>query len=146
MKRKLADYEQTFEEFWRPLVVRNGRLSLDLVKRELHDFRVLMREAAEVFEHVTNGRISKPNTAASAVISEHDAICEEEHREQWRAELNESLRDLRRALRQLIANAEMEARSRYRGRGRWRPEWKAAEPHQYERIQSARATLRSSRQ
>jgi hypothetical protein len=68
-----SDYEQEYDEFWRDIVEQpDGTLNLDQVKRELADYAGLMRRVAEVYEHVTGGRISKPETLASAVIQVHD--------------------------------------------------------------------------
>jgi hypothetical protein len=68
-----VDYEREYDEFWRDIVENpDGTLNKDQVMRELSDYSGLMRRAAEVYEHVTGGRISKPETAARAVIQQHD--------------------------------------------------------------------------
>lgn len=69
------DYEQVFDEFWREIVCNeDGTLNVDQVKRELHDFHTLIENVPKVYDHVSGGRISKPNTLAFEVIS-----CFEEH-------------------------------------------------------------------
>ncbi|WP_206922976.1 hypothetical protein [Alicyclobacillus suci] len=68
--QELADYEQTFEEFWKPILMSGGTLNIDQLKRELHDYRVLMSNVSRVYERVTGGVISKPMTSPDAVIRE----------------------------------------------------------------------------
>lgn len=67
------EIEQTWNEFWRPVLYkdRNGSAALDMdaVKREMYDYHVMMREVSEVYDTLTRGRISKPNTSARAVIN-----------------------------------------------------------------------------
>ena len=77
----MKDYEETYNSFWKEIVEKDGVLDLDQVKRELHDYHRMLGEVPKVYDHVTGGRISKPNTPASAVIAEHDdevtRLCEE---------------------------------------------------------------------
>ena len=69
------DYETTFEEFWKEIVESpDGSLNIDQVKRELHDFWVMMGEVPKVYCHVSGGLISKANTCSEAVIEEADAV------------------------------------------------------------------------
>lgn len=69
------EVEETFEEFWRDIVTNaDGTLDVDQVKRELHDYRTLLREVPRVYQRVTGGRISKPNTHADAVIGIVDEL------------------------------------------------------------------------
>lgn len=77
MLKSKADYEKTYDDFWKPLVEKDGALDLDAVKRELHDYCTFMRNAAEVYCHVTGNRISKVNTDPAAVIGEADARTQE---------------------------------------------------------------------
>lgn len=64
------DYAQTYEDFWRELVENpDGTLNRDQIMRELHDYRVVMHEVALAYDDVTNGRLSKPNTAARHVVA-----------------------------------------------------------------------------
>jgi hypothetical protein len=65
------DYLETFESFWKPLVCNeDGSLNEDSVKRELHDFRYLMRNASAVYEAVTGGQISDPSVMPKDVLRE----------------------------------------------------------------------------
>ncbi|MBH8565922.1 hypothetical protein I8748_27775 [Nostoc sp. CENA67] len=71
-------YEQTFADFWQNILCdENGEIDLDSVKRELHDYYIVMQEATKVYHELTGGKISKPNTKAVHVIQlayEHFAI------------------------------------------------------------------------
>ena len=73
--RAREDYEKTWDEFWKPLVCKRGRIDMDAVKRELHDYHTFMQEGSVVYDHITGGRISKVSTVASIVIAEHDEVC-----------------------------------------------------------------------
>lgn len=66
---------QDFDTFWRDIVMPGGELDFDQLRRELHDYHDLLVEVPKVYGHITDGRISKPNTLASSVIGVHDDIC-----------------------------------------------------------------------
>lgn len=81
-KAKLATAEQERDElqrkydsaeFWRDWVYPDGATA-EQVQAELADYRAFMDNASEVYLHITNGRISKVNTLAEAVIGEADAV------------------------------------------------------------------------
>lgn len=61
--------EATYNEFWRDLVETDGKLDPAKVKAELHDYRNFMNEVTHAYCTITGGRISKPNTLASEVIT-----------------------------------------------------------------------------
>ncbi|HWB34889.1 MAG TPA: hypothetical protein VHA75_02585 [Rugosimonospora sp.] len=61
------DYMTTYRETWADLVETDGKLDLDKVARELHDYHFLLCEVPLAYDAVTGGRISKPNTRATAV-------------------------------------------------------------------------------
>lgn len=67
-----AEIDAVYDEFWRELVEERGELKLSRIKAELFDYRNLLHEVALVYETVTGGRISKPNTSASAVLAEYE--------------------------------------------------------------------------
>jgi hypothetical protein len=74
----MEDYEKTFDAFWADIVLGpDGELNLDQVKRELHDYKMLLNEVPLVYQSVTGGVISKPNTLAREVIALADEVCEE---------------------------------------------------------------------
>ena len=78
---------RVFQEFWEPLLVgSDGTVHLGLVMHELYDYHQLLENTAKVYDHITGGRISKPNTVAEAVISEADARVMEQIQEALAAE------------------------------------------------------------
>jgi hypothetical protein len=64
------DYKETYRKFWKALVETDGKLDLDKVMRELHDYSFLLDQVPKVYDHVSG--ISKPNTHAFEVINRHD--------------------------------------------------------------------------
>ncbi|MEV8638913.1 hypothetical protein AB0395_45390 [Streptosporangium sp. NPDC051023] len=72
------DYEKTYNEFWKEIVEHpDGTLDRDQLMRELADYRMVLREVGLVYDHITGGRISKPNTLATAVMAVADDRVEE---------------------------------------------------------------------
>lgn len=72
------DYMKTYRDFWADLVETDGKLDLDKVARELSDYSFLMHEVPKVYDHVSGGMISKPNTHAFEVKAAHDQRRQEE--------------------------------------------------------------------
>lgn len=75
-------------EFWRGIYPEG--MTIEQVNNELHDLEFMAEQVPKVYMHVTGGRISKPNTYAHEVISEHDNRREDdideaikEHDEDW---------------------------------------------------------------
>lgn len=67
------EVEIVWENSWADLIMPGGVLNLDQLKRELYDFRVVMVEVGKVYDAVTGGRFSKPNTPHEAIIEAADA-------------------------------------------------------------------------
>lgn len=64
------DYLRDYRENWAHIVEHpDGTLNRDQVARELADYAVVMDQASQVYDELTGGRLSKPNTAAHHVIS-----------------------------------------------------------------------------
>jgi hypothetical protein len=62
------DYVQSYDDFWKEIVEHpDGTLNRDQIMRELHDYRVVMKQVSIAYDDVTSGRLSKPNTAARHV-------------------------------------------------------------------------------
>ncbi len=70
------EVEQTFREYWQEIVMKDGQWDLIQIKRELYDFYHMIDNVPKVYDCVTGGRISKPNTLASVVISAADDYVE----------------------------------------------------------------------
>lgn len=64
-----ADVEKVFQDFWANIVMRDGQLDLEQVKKELFDFHQLIRNVSLVYCEVTNHAVSKPLTDPQVVIS-----------------------------------------------------------------------------
>src|SRR3990172_12529242 len=60
-------------EFWSNWTYPEGATAAD-VQNELADFRMVMQEVSKVYDHITHGRISKPNTKAEDVIAVADEV------------------------------------------------------------------------
>ncbi len=61
--------EDIWKEFWEQILIKeDGSLDLEQVKKELADFHDLIHNASEVYDHVTGGTLSKPNSAPVYVI------------------------------------------------------------------------------
>jgi hypothetical protein len=94
-----TDYKQGYEDFWKELVENpDGTLDKDKVARELHDYRFLMKQAGQVYCHVTRGLISKTNTYALPIIQEHDRVCSDDEQEAAK----EACRELRQKVEAVL--------------------------------------------
>jgi hypothetical protein len=58
-----------WQEFWEPIVSIDGDVDLTLVKLELHDYHSMIQNVPKVFDHVTGGMATKPNTMAFEIIA-----------------------------------------------------------------------------
>jgi hypothetical protein len=73
-EESVRDYERTWREVWKRLVCdKRGRPVLDKIKRELHDYHIVLGEVSRVYDELTGGMLSKPTTRSEAVI---DAVNE----------------------------------------------------------------------
>lgn len=76
-EQEMKEVNGLYELFWKEIVERRGEMAPDLVKRELFDFYILMKNARKVYSHVTYGRISKLNTDGDAINKIADECCKE---------------------------------------------------------------------
>jgi hypothetical protein len=67
-----AEVRKVWDEFWAPIVMRGDQLDIEQVMRELYDYHVVLDNVPLVYDHVTGGHLSKPNTAARHVIEYAD--------------------------------------------------------------------------
>lgn len=64
----VPQHHQTYELFWKPILEKDGALDLDAMKRELHDYHLIMDEVSKVYDEITAGQFSKCNTEAHHII------------------------------------------------------------------------------
>lgn len=77
---------EAFYDMWADIVKPGGQWDHDQVMRELYDYKMLLDNVPKVYDHVTGGRVSKPNTLASAVQGQADEYLASEIRERvWEA-------------------------------------------------------------
>jgi hypothetical protein len=74
----MKDYEKTYKEFWKEIVERNGKLNMIQIKKELFDYHKMMGQVGLVYDHITGGAVSKPNTEAKTVIAIADDVVGEQ--------------------------------------------------------------------
>jgi hypothetical protein len=74
-----TDYEIKYNEFWKKIVEKKGKMDQDAVKRELSDYSKVIDNCSCIYDIVTNGRISKPLTDWKVVESEYTDILSEEY-------------------------------------------------------------------
>jgi hypothetical protein len=65
---KDKEIEESWNNFWKPILVKNDQLDIEQLKKELHDFRTLIHNTSEVYDHTTGGKISKVLTDPDKVI------------------------------------------------------------------------------
>jgi hypothetical protein len=64
----MEKHEETYREFWKDIVENeDGTLNVEQVKKELADYRVLLKEVPKVYDELSG--FSKPHTRASVIIS-----------------------------------------------------------------------------
>ncbi len=84
------DIEQIWNKVWKPILVKeDGKIDIEQVKKELFDYYVIIGEMSKVYNSVTNGQVSKPNTAADVVIAMNDDIVTKSYDDGY----NDSLED-----------------------------------------------------
>jgi hypothetical protein len=90
---KEFDPETVWNEFWAGIVMKDGQLDIEQVKKELCDFYMVMDFVPLVYCHVTGGQISKVTTTPEAVLAVAEdhiqrliAEAVEEAKEEWELE------------------------------------------------------------
>lgn len=71
---------EAFADMWADIVMPGGEWDHDQVMRELYDYKMLLDNVPKVYDHVTQGRISKPNTLAYEVIGQADEVAENDRK------------------------------------------------------------------
>ena len=72
------DVMNCWEEFWKPLCIdEKGIINLDVIKKELCDYKFLLEQVLIVYSYVTHGRLSKTGYMAETVNQVADEAYEE---------------------------------------------------------------------
>lgn len=81
---------EEWESFWKPLCTNgDGSLNLEAIKNELSDYSFLLEQVPTVYENVSGGRISKPNTYAFEVVAAADELYDAKYTEGYQDALEE---------------------------------------------------------
>lgn len=75
--------EQIWNEFWKPMLEKDGVINVEQLKKELADFYYLMHQVPKVYMHITGGRMSKIFYDADTVIQLADEYQQEQF-EEWK--------------------------------------------------------------
>lgn len=82
----MRDPQKDWDEFWAEICLKDGAIDIEQVKKELSDFRMLMKYVPEVYMHATGGMCSYATTLPSVVcglIDDHiNERCGEARNEQ----------------------------------------------------------------
>lgn len=80
--QKKAEVEDEWENFWKEIVTdEKGNPDLEQIKRELADYSFILEQVPVVYNHITCGRLSKPNYYADQVTSLADDLQNKDIRE-----------------------------------------------------------------
>lgn len=83
------DYQREFRDFWAPILLKDGVLDVEQMKKELADFSLLIGNVSKVYDHVTGNAISKPLTDPDVVCR----VADDHFNEQLRESLAEERED-----------------------------------------------------
>lgn len=64
--------EHDLEENWLPLLKTDGQWDEQKIRAELHDLVFIYHQVGEVYEHITNGKLSKPMYYADVIKAQFD--------------------------------------------------------------------------
>jgi hypothetical protein len=67
-----CDWYKDYEEFWKPILEKDGVLDMNQLKKELSDYHFAMKNVPKVYMHITNDLMSKINYDADTVIDQAD--------------------------------------------------------------------------
>jgi hypothetical protein len=63
----VKDYEITYEDFWKDIVEKDGKVDMDQIKRELSDYHYLLQEVPYVYDSLAG--LSKPHTPGHVIVA-----------------------------------------------------------------------------
>ena len=64
--------DEIYNEFWKSIVEKDGKLNIEQVKKELADYYFVMKQVPKVYSHITGGKLSKIMYEAETVIAHAD--------------------------------------------------------------------------
>lgn len=68
LDKDFYEIEAVFNSFWKEIIIKDGKVDLDQVKRELFDYHAIMEEVPKVYCEITGNKLSYPNYTAEAVL------------------------------------------------------------------------------
>jgi len=90
MRPKEPTAQEVYDEFWKELVENeDGTLNAEAVRNELSDYKFLIEQVPLVYDSVSGGRISKPNTYALEVINAANELYDAKYTEGYEDALEE---------------------------------------------------------
>jgi hypothetical protein len=91
-----ADMERVWRDYWLPLLIKDGDVDLEQVKKELYDYHNVLEVVPSVYSHASGGAMSKPSyndvQQICAVIDDHyDEVARENAVDALKTALGEAL-------------------------------------------------------
>lgn len=72
MKSFDETWDTKWNEYWKPLLLTDGKLDEEKINNEMHDLVFVLTQVSEVYQAVTGGRLSKETYFADTVIAEYN--------------------------------------------------------------------------
>lgn len=96
MKTFEEQWDEKFEKFWKPLLMKDGKWDEENIKNELHDLAFVADQIGIIYCELTGNRLSKPMYSARTILSEHEATCHQFciNKDDHEAEVNDHASEL----------------------------------------------------
>ena len=89
MKDKSAN--KIYNDFWKEIIEKkDGSINKTQLKKELADFSMLIRHVTKMYDYISRGRISYPQTKPEAVIELYEELLNEAYEEGYIEGVNEA--------------------------------------------------------
>ena len=78
----MSDVEKCWKETWEEILIKNGVLDMEQLKKELSDFSDLIHRHTQLVSHITHGRMSYATYTVGTILQVMKEVAEEERENQ----------------------------------------------------------------
>lgn len=90
MNKFNKEWDNDYEEFWKPLLQTDGKWDEQKIKNEMHDLCCVLDQVSEVYCHITGGLLSKPMYYADVIKAKYDDQITEAYEEGYQDALDDN--------------------------------------------------------